>query len=109
MVDFISRDEGESNQQSCEGVMNRMAEQGAWDDLTGKDYKINETGLKWVHLQHLCVSKVSTRHHYGVISQTLSRPSTCWDASLKWLYGNAGRMWNKHNEFVLDLCAVAGL
>ena len=68
MADVIRRDKGESNQQSCEGVMNRMADLG---DLTGRDHKINKMGLKLDYLQHLCVGKeVSIRHCYGEIPQT---------------------------------------
>ena len=34
------RGEGESNQQPCEGVTDRVNEQGAGGDVTGRDHKI---------------------------------------------------------------------
>ena len=67
--------------------------------MTGRDHKINKTGLKQGHLQHLHVSKeVPTRHHYGEIPKTLSRESTCRGASLKCPYANARSMGNKREE-----------
>lgn len=76
--------EGKSNQQSCEGVTDMIAEQRVWGDLTGTGHKINKMRLKQGDLQHLYVNKeVPTMHRYGEIPQTLSRNSVCWGASLK--------------------------
>lgn len=70
--------EGESNQQPCEGVMDKVRKQRAWGDVTGMEHKINKMGLKRDYLQQLHVSEeVPTRHHYREVPQTLSRKSTC--------------------------------
>lgn len=95
--------EGESNQQFREGVMNRIAEKRLWGDVTGGHDKINRMVLKLGHFQHLHVSKeVPTWHHYGEISQTLSRKSTRWSASPRWLSTYAHTMGSKHHE--LEIC-----
>lgn len=53
-------------QQPCEGAIDKVDEQSAWGDVTGRSHKINRTGIKQGHLQHLHVSKkVPTSHHYG--------------------------------------------
>jgi len=66
--------EGESNQQSCEGLTDRITEQRAWGDVMGRDHKINMIGL---NLHHLYVSKqVPSKLHYSKSRQTLSRNST---------------------------------
>ena len=44
--------EGEGDQQSSEGLMERIAEQGAWGGVMGRDHKANKMGLGWGYLQH---------------------------------------------------------
>ena len=65
------RVEGKNNQQPCERVTDRVAEQRAWVDVIGKDHKINKTGIKQGHLQHLQIIKeMPKRHHYREIPQS---------------------------------------
>lgn len=66
--------EGGSNQQPCEGGMDVVEEQRTWGDVTAMEHKINKTGLKQGHLQHLHISKeMPTWHHDGEIPQFPSR------------------------------------
>lgn len=49
--------QGRESYCSSEGAMDRVDEQGTWDDVNNKEHKMNETGLQWIHLKHLHVSK----------------------------------------------------
>lgn len=65
------RVEGKNNQQPCERVIDRVAEQRAWVDVIGKDHKINKMGIKQGHLPHLQnIKEMPKRHHYGEIPQS---------------------------------------
>jgi len=82
--------------------MDMVRGQRAWGDATGTEHKINKTGLKRGHLQHLCVSKETpTRHHAGEIPQSLSRAPACWGAtSIKRRRTNACSMENTRSQSV---------
>lgn len=59
---------GDRYQQPCEGVTEKVIEQSAWIDMTGRYHKISRMGLKQGHLWNLHVrKKVPTSHHYGEI------------------------------------------
>ena len=64
--------EGESYEQPCEGVINKVDKHKVWNDVNEVEHKINKTGFKFGHLKYLHVSKeVPTRQHYG---ETPHRP-----------------------------------
>lgn len=73
----------------CEIVMHSTA-QRMWHVVSGRNRKISKIGIKQGHFQQLLFSQeIPTSHHYGEIFQTLSRSTTCWSASLKYLSSNA--------------------
>ena len=91
--------EGESYEQPCEGVINKVDKHKVWNDVNEVEHKINKTGFKFGHLKYLHVSKeVPTRHRYREMSQTLSGKSAYCDASMKCLYSNTHNMGNKHDD-----------
>lgn len=79
--------------------MDRIDEQKAPSDVTGRDHKINKTGLNQDNHQHFACEK---------ISKNLSGKSTCQGASLQYLYIDIHHVGNIHGE-LRDQCAAAGL
>jgi len=62
--------QGEAYKQHCEGVMDVVYEQKAWSDVPEREHKIDKTGPKQGHLQHLDVGKeVPIKHHYKETSK----------------------------------------
>lgn len=90
--------EGESNKQSFEGVAGRIAEQ------RDNGIERNTKSTKWgKHLQYLLACKQGSAYKVPLwrSSQSSSRKSTSWGASLKCHYTKAGSRGNKHE---LQIC-----